>query len=309
MKIIPQPLSNEDIVSKSRKVTGINKWARSSRTMGTILLFLGWLTIPFEVLFRRDFGSRWFNGVSYVAGLVNIIGFWLLSDAVWALEQYFYQFQKYINPTKEGDLLTLPTNNVFATILSLYVYMGAYHLFKSSWRSQVGIPGHSFDDGTSRFRWVGNILTWALNMVVTPMLVIFWWLIPRKQRKGKPTANFITDPIAFTDIIVEPALIMALGIWSFGVPCFWLILSAIAVFVHAQRKEMARKTKALDFQDSKVEAEIMRELRNGKKDQVLAKKEPAAIVPQPLMRLVIQYPNINVIIDELHSEKWTSGKN
>src|ERR1700748_2915248 len=156
---------------------------------------------------------------------------------------------------------------------SAYFLMGLYHLFKIKWCNQRNVPLHSYDDGTSRLRWPAWVVMWFFNAIYIPFMVIFWLFIPPKQRKGKPFPALISNWEAFTDVCFEPALIFACACFCPQLVSLWLFISSFAMFVHAHWKEMARKHKMLDFQDGKLAAEVMRQIREEKKEKKIQQEK------------------------------------
>ncbi|MCO5946722.1 hypothetical protein [Mucilaginibacter flavidus] len=314
-KLITQPFVHGEVTNKSRHVTGLHKWARTSRLVGTLMLILGWFTIPFEVILRRDFGQRWFTPINFYLGLLLVFVFALLQEtyvAVWGRIQSIFSYIGFISSVTPKEELQKAQTDMMAIMgyfLLAYVLMGLYHLFKIKWRNQSNTPIHSYDDGTSRLRWLGIVLMWVLNVLSIPYMAVCFLLIPRKQRQGKTFPVLISNQQAFTDVFVEPALIFTLAYNTSQIVSFWLYLSGFAVLVHAHWKEMARRNKMLDFQDGKVEAELMRELRNStaqeKAQQAQWWKAAKGVQPnlQPASQTAIRYPDLMGIIEEMNREK------
>lgn len=246
-KIITKPFSNEDKIDKSRNVTGINRWAQSSRTMGLIMLVLGWFTIPVEVFLRRDFGQRWFTPVNFYAGFFLMVAFTAMQgvayrimptiqELVWPILGPHGAFYSYSYAVRVKGAV----EDMLATML-LYLLFSCYHLFKIKWRNQANIPLHSYDDGTPNFQWLANIVAWILNILAAPLLWLFFYMLPRALRKGKPFPKLITDKAAFTGMFIEPAIVFFFAWVSSSVESLWLYISGFAVLIYAQWKEMAKK--------------------------------------------------------------------
>ncbi|RKR84197.1 hypothetical protein BDD43_4424 [Mucilaginibacter gracilis] len=312
-KLIIKPFDNEEEIDKSRKVTGIQKWARSSRTIGFIMLFLGWFTIPMEVFLRKDFGQRWFTAINFYAGLflIGVVSAlqWIiysvwpgLEGRLFMLMNIGHAFDAYsdsesVAGTKAGDMLLF---------VIAYLLIGSYHLFKIKWRNQAGIPLHSFDDGTSHLEWPAELLARALNVLALPILSTYFALVPKAQRKDKPFPKLITNKAAFTSTFVEPTVVFFFAFISTSVESLWLFISGFALIIHAHWKEMARKNKMLDFQDSRVEAELMRELRQGIANKGVTDKkltENPQKAPQPVPQPEVKYPKLSAIIEEMNRQR------
>lgn len=312
-KIITKPLTNQDIIDKSRHVTGIPKWARSSKAVGTLMMVLGWFTIPFEVVYRRDLGQRWFTPVNYCAGLILLLIVQLLQylvSTVWEnvqsvlarFSEPFSFFHRQINTIQMDNLMLA---NVFYFIC-IYMVMGAYHLFKIKWRNQANMALHSFDNGDSLIQGLSNILAKIVNVLATPIMLILAWLLPSDLRKGQRLPKLINDPRIFNDTIVEPGILLIFALGWTGVAAFWLYISSLALAVHAYWREMARKSKMLDMRDAKIEAQTMRELRKAMEENKSTageqSKKTSKPVSQPLEAPAIEYANLNSIIEEMQRE-------
>jgi hypothetical protein len=327
--IATKPIKNEDELDKSRHVTGFNKWARSSRAIGIIMLFLNWFTIPFEIIFRRDFGQRWFTTINFIFGFLLIILIAGLQGAAYGLSVHLQDYFSWLgsnNPFSQ-DLQMVEDNladmKFILAVDLFYFYMGLYHLFKIKWRNQANIPLHSFDYGTSRLQGVAKILMFILNILSIPFLGIYWLLIPVRQRRGRPFPKMIVDHQAFTNVVVEPMMIFFLAYNLTSVARYWLYLSGFALLIHAHWRELARKTKMLDFRDSKIEAGMMRELKNGLVEKKLVEKKLVKVKPmtaaerllmkiqketEPFPQAAIIYPDLRIIIEELNREKVIVAK-
>jgi hypothetical protein len=315
-KIIVKPYNNEAEVSKSRNVTRINKWAHSSRAVNFIMVVLEWFTIPFEVIFRRDLGERWFTEVNFYSGgaLIILCGGlqWMLSNIWPKAENYLSRIFWFIHPFSQSYSYAWEKKDPFGDIVVLgicYVAMGLYHLFKIRWRNQIGKPIHSFDDGTPRkyILWIGNVMARIVNILFSPYMLIFYWAIPSEQRKSEPYPKLINDNLAFTCTIVEPCLVFYYASLSSEVTAIWCYISGFALLVHAHWRETARKSKILDLQDSKIEAQIMRERKsNALKDKTASEKSQALKaqkIPPSTAVPVVKYPNLNIIIDEMNRQR------
>ncbi|MGY3213945.1 hypothetical protein [Mucilaginibacter sp. HD30] len=311
-KVITKPFAHGEEMDKARNVTGINKWARSSPVIGTFMLIMGWFTIPFEVIFRKDFGQRWFTIVSFITGALLVCIVEGIQFTFYDIADHFQEIPGwlgFINPFEQGpDAAIKKLYNQYFMLLffCLYFYMGAYHLFKIKWRNQAKVPLHSFDDGRSRLKWAAFLVMWIFNIIATPVMFLFWILIPSKQRSGKPFPWLFKEEDTFTNVFFEPGAVLILGILLSSFISFYLLVTSLAMFLHAHWKEMARKAKIIDFQDSKVEAELMRELRKAsletgkEKKKPADKKSPSAKAPAPV---IIQHPPLSKIIDDMRNER------
>jgi hypothetical protein len=311
MKITPRPIAVSDEIDKSRDIGGFNRWARSSRTISFIMLILGWFTIPAEVLLRRDFGQRWFTAVNFYAGLFLMLIFSLLQSLfnwVWdAAQGFIASIATLFNPSyqqPESSLADHVMDRSMTLLLMAYVLLGGYHLFKIWWRKKTNTALHSFDDGTSRLEPLGRLLIRPVNSLSIPMLALSMRLIPKKQRVVNTAPTLIEDATVFTDTILEPVALLFLAWRLHGMASLWLFLTAIAVAIHANWKETARQSKILDFRDSMMEANVMRELKDGagKAMGANASRNLNAAPLNAVRPVAIQYPNLMAIIEEMNKD-------
>ena len=312
MKITPRPLDHTDEIDKSRDVAGINKWSRSSRTVGFFMFLLGWFTIPVEVLLRRDFGQRWFTTVNFYTGLLllaifatiqlimQIVWIWL-KEIVGALANavnpfYSEPYPSYIDSLMDKSMLI---------VMVLYVVLGSYHRFKIWWRSRTNTYLHSFDDGTSRLEPIAGLLMQVLNICAIPFIWCYRLLLPKKQRKDMPTPKLIQDRTAFANTMVEPLTLFILAWFLEGTVSVWLGISTFALAIHANWKETAKLNKILDLRDSMMEAQVMQHMKNKATEpsKKKASKKVAKETPQMVQQETLSYPDVKEIIDALEKER------
>jgi len=315
LKIITKPVDITAYTDKSRNIIGINEWAKSSGFVRIVMAILGWFTVPFEVFFRRDFGQRWLTPLNFFVGLVPLIAAAIveMSFDPFSLKQRFAWLSP-VNPFGGGHYIIsgiihiYNIDSIMIPLIALYLLMGLYHLFKIMWRNRAGIPLHSLDDGTSRLRWISFVLMWVLNIVATPFLFIYWLLIPYRQRKGKRFPVLIINKDAFASVFAEPALVFFFAFGIYGVVHLWLFISGVAMLVYAQMKETIRRHKILDFQDSRIESQLMRDLKKSLMEKEQAKKsKPTGKVKQDkLTKPLCDYPSLSVIIEETNKERIAS---
>lgn len=319
MKIHTRPIHIGDETDQSRDIAGVNKWARSSRSVGFVMFILGWFTIPIEVFLRKDFGQRWFTAVNFYAGMFLLILFATI-QYIWTmllewLQDFIDGVASSINPfyTEEPTTLTDKVmDKSMLYVLLIYTLMGSYHLFRIRWRNRNNTALHSFDDGTSRIARIADYLIQVMNVMTAPIMWACVRLLPRKERVGIPTPRLINDNTAFTNTVAEPLLLLLLAIELHGIVSLWLFISAIALAVHANWKETAKLNKVLDFRDSVIEAKMMAQLRR-EAEQPIATVAPALIMqqtaaaikdnPQVMPQMAEEYPDLMNIIEEMNRDK------
>ena len=313
MKIQTKPITASDEIDKSRDAVGLNKWARSSRTIGFLMFILGWFTIPAEVLLRRDFGQRWFTVINFYAGLFLMLLFAILTSLWGGLRDFIYHLQSAITPfytEEEPSFTDRVMDKSMMFLLFVYMLIGSYHLFKIWWRNRNNTALHSFDDGTSRLEPVAGFLMRPVNALAIPFVGLYKMLLPKKQRQGVQTPKLVNDRTAFANTVVEPLLLLVLAYRFHGIASIWLFMSAIAVAINANWKETARLNKILDFRDSVIEAKIMMELKekttepNAPAEKIMQQAaETINENPQVIPQVAAQYPDLMSIIQEMTQDR------
>ncbi|MBE2288944.1 MAG: hypothetical protein IAE95_05275 [Chitinophagaceae bacterium] len=315
MKITPRPVTASDRVDQSRDISGMNKWAQSSRTVGFIMLVLGWFTIPAEVFLRRDFGQRWFTVVNFYAGLFLMFIFATLQYvlvAIWGgIHDFVSRVASAINPFHTEDEITFTDQVMDRSMLFLliaYLVLGSYHLFKIWWRNRSNTALHSFDDGTSRCERLAGLVIGLINALAKPFVALYFRMLPATQRIGITKPKLINDRTVFTNTAFEPLLVLLLAFWFQGIASIWLFFTAVAVAIHANWKETARLSKVLDFRDSIIEAKAMMHL----KDETMQASTSGRVMqqaaetvksnPEVAAQVIQQYPDLMSIIDEMNRD-------
>lgn len=284
---------------------------RESRFIGTIMSILGWFTIPAEVILRRRFGYRWFTPMNFYAGVALLIGLdylllWIGNVRIWisSLNTVWNPFYS-SEPVNDLGSLSFMHNCVY-----LYVILGVHQLFMRWWRNRTGYELHSYDDGTSRLEFLGGILKAIINAITEPLMSMLFY-ISRAHKRGGTVPEVIKDRTSFTNTIIEPAVIYTAAVLCpYTYPKIWLLITAFAVAIYANMKESAKRTRVLDFEDSRLEAKAMAALRKGEVDKgkkpeaptskgKVEPKEPAKPVPEKLP----VYPALKTIIAELHMDR------
>lgn len=315
MKLTPKPVSFSDSekVDKSRDIVGLSKWAQSSRTVSFIMFVLGWLTIPVEVFLRRDFGQRWFTAVNFYAGLFVLMIFatvQYLIAAIWYhlatwVEQLFNAYYVPQEPSFADQMM----DSSMLLLLILYVMMGSYQRFKIRWRNQTNNALHSYDDGTSRLERVAGILMKLVNFFAVPLTRFYIMLIPKRQKATKQKVRLVNDRTAFANTVLEPFLLLFLAVKLHGIISLWLFVSAIALVIHANWKEMAKQNKILDFRDSMIEAKMMMELKNelmtsGVSNPIIQQAaETIKSTPEIVPQISHEYPDLMNIIEKMNNDR------
>src|ERR1043165_906578 len=171
MKITPKPIAPSDIVRKSRDISGVRKWSRESRIVGSFMAFLGWFTIPAEVFLHRKFGRRWFTPMNFYAGGFLLI---LLAFIQYLLDKSRYwvsRVESMWNPFHEASAVPdYSITNDMIFFVMLYTVLGGLHLFRIWWRNKTNAEIHSYDDGTPWLEPVGGFLMKIINVIAIPFI-------------------------------------------------------------------------------------------------------------------------------------------
>lgn len=315
-KIVSRTLANPEKVSRGRDMSGLRNWSSQSRIMGTVMLILGWFTIPAEVFLRRKFGYRWFTPINFLAGFVLLSAVEMLQYVWEAVPYWLAHVESSLNPFYSKDrVLDYNGTRLMNFIYAFYVYIGIFQLMKRWWRKKTDTHLHSYDDGTSRLQFLGGILKVIINEIMEPTLGFLFYISRARKRGVEYVPEFIHDKAAFTNTIIEPLVFFAAGYYCpFPVIKYWLFITALAVAVYANMKEATKQGKVLDLKDSMLEAKAMAELRKGKqeqgkkpKEQTKAKpkeKEPEMIpIEERVSNVPINRRDLKSIIEEMHTEK------
>lgn len=324
MSITPKPITVKDHIDQSRDISGFNKWARTSRSIEIVMFILGWFTIPAEVFLRHNFGQRWFTVANFFAGALLLLIFGAI-ESIWTIlsgliGHFMARMEDLTNmsaphyqpPTFSFEYLLL--NNPFFFYLLLYLMLGSYELFKIWWRDRTNNPIHSYDDGTSRFRVIMGIVIWVANVIAIPIVALATLLLPRTLYAGIKRPKLINDRPSFITKIFEPLLLIAVTTYlSLCLFSIWLVISAVALVIHANWKETAQKSKLFNMRDAIIHSNAMRALKDQAQQKASAlsgktkskKKDAIAVFSGP------KYPDVMYIIEQMHEERnyFTTDRN
>ncbi|MFN0200705.1 MAG: hypothetical protein ACKVTZ_04260 [Bacteroidia bacterium] len=305
--------------SKARNLFGgYEAWAQNFPFINTLMHFLQWFTVPIEVLFRRDFGERWFTTMNFYVGLLVLSWFTFLQKSGSLMEALLSNtpFGKRETPVEDPSLLERFMSNIMIWILFVYVAMSAFHFFKIWWRNRTFKPLHSFDDGTSRLEPLAAGVMDLVNMAVTPIVRLFMLVLPEQERqKVKDIPRLLNNVTVFTDTIFEPLVILGLSFFVFsGTASTWLFISAIAMAIFANWKHTQRLNFWLDMRDSSIDAKAMIEVKDyltGDNQQVTGGQkiimeqiaETVKETPAVAQQMQRDYPDVMDIIKEMNAPK------
>lgn len=295
-----------------------NVWRKNRPRMkhaSSVGVVLELFTVPIDVLFRRNFGQRWFTFANFLGGLFVLVIFvgmeWLI--AAFAHSLCYYWLKGFVTGVSNGHY-SLPSSDhgfsLMPWILLAYVLRSLYHFSMMWWRNRTHSAVHSFYDGSSFFEPIAICVMWLINMLALPFAYGFSVLMPRSQRKRSKSAPLLVNNIsAFTDTIIDPIVLIWLALLLHGTVSAWLLISAIAMVVHARKKHIIRRNQFLDFRDASIEAELMRTYHYGKEEaaqtatQKSRKARPAVKQkPQIMNQASPPYQDLDHIIDAFRNE-------
>ena len=221
--------------------------------------FLGWFTVPTEILFRRNFGARWLTPINFFAGLLVMVLFAGLQYLLhWHLTAFLEWLELYENATTPETYTRtewLLAHSMFG-FLALYVLLGWVHFFRMWWRRGIKAPAHSFDDGTSWFEPLGKLLMFPINLLAAPFVYVGMLFLPRHERRVR-APWWLRNITSFTNIFVDPLVLLVLAFLLKDVTGVWLCISAVATFFYAIEKHRIRRAMKQDLSDNIIEAEML----------------------------------------------------
>jgi hypothetical protein len=308
--------------SKARNLFGgYESWAQNFPFINTLMHFLQWFTVPVEVLFRRDFGERWFTTMNFYVGLLVLSWFTFLQKSGSLMKALLGELRLPFGerteiPAEAPSLLERFVSNSMMWVLFAYVAMSAFHFFKIWWRNRTFKPLHSFDDGTSRLEPLAAGVMDLVNMAVTPIVRLFMMVLPEQERqKVKDVPRLLNNVSVFTDTIFEPLVILSLSLFVFsGTASTWLFISSIATAIFANWKHTQRLNFWLDIRDNSIDAKAMIEAKDyliGDNQQVTSGQkiimeqiaETVKETPAVAQQMQRDYPDVMDIIKEINAPK------
>lgn len=224
------------------------------------LYLLHWMTIPIEVLFRRRFGARWLTPTNFFIGLLVLVLFSALQYGVNWLTAYLVSVELLDGPLPTTQAEIAMANSLMYILVG-YVVIALIHFYVMWWRKRVGTPLHTFEDGISWFEPLGKVLAFPLNLMAMPFIYLLRVFVPKDLRRHK-TPKWIENTAAFTDILVEPLVLITLAFQFTEVASVWMVLSAIATSKHGWDKWVVRREIERNYSDSFVQIEYMRAFKD-----------------------------------------------
>lgn len=227
-------------------------------------LFTGIFTMIFspfaaavEVFLRKDMGERYFNGTTFIAGLI-VIGFFRM---LFALTN--------INISLTGIQIGVNTNVIYWVWLG-YIAMSAYHFMYQWYREATNKPLYSYYMGDSRLFFVGKVLLAIFNKLFYLPVKLFAMTLKAEEREQLIGGDFgFKDYRLFTYRFVEPVTLLVLGWFSFaisGLLGFWLTISGMILALHTSTVLSRERGQLLDIRDGQIFSSQLQNALNGKSD-------------------------------------------
>lgn len=210
-----------------------------------------------EVFLRKDMGERYFNGTTFIAGLI-VIGFFRV---LFALTNVSISFA--------GIQVGVETNVIYLVWLA-YIGMSAYHFMYQWYREATHKPLFSQYLGDSRLFFVGKFLLTIFNKLFYFPVKLFAMTLPIEERQQLVNGDFgFKDYKGFTYRFVEPFTLLLLGWFSFyisGLLGFWLMISGAILALHSSNVLSRERGQFLDMRDGQIFASQLQKALNGDSD-------------------------------------------
>lgn len=253
-----------------------------------VTYFLHWFTVPVEVFFHRNFGERWFTATNFYVGLI-VLGVFSASQEASA------SFNKFGHPSGENapSFLERLSSHSMAFVLIAYVLLSVYHFVMIWWRNRTFAPLHSFDTGNSRFEGVGLLILGLVSVASAPIVNKITQMMPEGERQKVRADNSprdFMDAERFTEVVLEPVLLILLAGFTSGAMSRWFLISALATAIFASLKHTGRLNRLLDIQDNAIDAEQTRLLKDWIQDR--KKEKPDAKIDKRKLEVVERIKNI-----------------
>ncbi len=296
---------------KSRNVTGgYNMMALMFPFINFIMFLLGWFTVPVEVLFRRNFGQRWLTVINFYAGFFVLGVFTTIQTLASASYNTSYYQQQPVGANAEPSFWESLMNKSMLIFLLAYLLISSYHFFRIWWGNRTNTALHSFNDGTSRFEPIAELLLHVVNIAAVPIIRVYMLLLPKEERERKISVPPLLDDVtAFANTVFEPLLLLILALIFPGATRMWLLISAAALAIYANWKETAKLNKVLDFRDSVIQATDMSKHHNlselPSNETVILKQAAHTLKnnPEVAPQVAQRYPDLMDIIEEMQAGK------
>lgn len=254
-------------MAKSRNLFGTyEQFAQVNPGLNWVMYFLMWFTVPVEVFFRRNLGQRWFTTVNFYIGLLVLAVFAGMqrTGSLFGRSQNPFSaypgFGQYGEPPVEEtpSFLERLESHSMSVILVAYVVLSIYHFIIIWWRNRTFTAVHSLSNGDSRFEGIAYFLLRLINLAMVPIVAAIVRMLPEHEKQNMVSDELppaFMDAERFADTIIEPLVLLILGLFASGSMSAWLIVSGLAIAVSASFKHTARLNKLLDMRDSSLEAE------------------------------------------------------
>lgn len=253
--------------NKPRDVSGGSQvWGAWVPGYGMATYLLGILSVPIETFLRRDFGERFYSRSSFIAGLVILILFSVITSLFGMLAGMFNPFSWFGG----GD--GKETVSWMGSIIKWYFLIGIAH-FVTIWiRDVIGKPRHSYNSGTSWLLVVGKLIIRIMNFFAGLVVRLIARILPKQYReKVLATLPVFRNVTVFTERFVEPFVVLVLALYASTcgqtAVAMWLAMSFGALNLSTGTRHQAERAYLLDIVDQMIEAKAWQEMLEGKPTQ------------------------------------------
>lgn len=303
-----------------RDVTGGEAvWGAMIPGLGLINYIWGILTVPIEVLLRRNMGERYFTQANFVGGLILLL-----------LIQFVAYLFALLSPLNIIGMMFgnggAAAGSWMGSITKWYFVLGMLHFIVIWWRNVIGTPVHTFSAGKSWLRPIGKVIMFVLNLFLDNIVrLIFAMNRKLDKRRLEFALPVLSDVDVFTEKWVEPAFVFLVGFLAaaagqFTVFC-WLTSSAMALNMYTGLRHQQERGYWLNIQDSIREAEYFDQAQNPDKYQKQAlqrqrkyerimKKAAYEVQRNPDMAKIIErnHPTLADAMRAVHTDPISPGE-
>ncbi len=241
---------------------GFDAWKQILPALSFIYFIVGWFAISAETFLRRDFGERYYSRLNYFAGFLVMTFFAFIQSGVMAFGG---------GPKDPGMI-------IFILIWIAYICFGIIHLFVIWYRNRTETPLHSLDSGRSWLEPLGWVLLKVLNAPLTAIVKVLVNIIPVEKRgKVEMLIPVIRDKRAFTELILEPLVLLILMVFAFVTKWYilgaWLSFTAPALAFYTIFRYEAERHAFLDLRDKIISASQLYAAYQGKSESFRIRTE------------------------------------
>lgn len=246
--------------NQPRDVTGGEAvWGAMIPGLGLIHYIWGILTVPIEVLLRRNFGERYFTQANFIGGLIILLLIQFASYLMGLLNPLNYVWMIFGRGGSSVESWMGP-------ITKWYFILGMLHFLRIWWQNIIGTPVHTFSAGKSRLRPIGKVVMFVLNLFLDNIVrLVFAFNRKLDKRRLEFALPVLSDVDTFSEKWVEPAFVVFVSFFAAAAGqttvFFWLLSSAMALNMYTGLRHQQERGYWLNIQDSMLEAEYHKQTK------------------------------------------------